>query len=793
MIIMQTVSNPPEKPESARIIKNNRAAKQIPMRKLKAKIKYYISIFSQSLDGSFIKFNLPEDISKNLKNAMYVLTGLLFGLIRLSGSLYPFGLSFFLASGTKQALFAFIGAAVSCIFNINGMMIQFTTLLLMYILRRSFTAGKFNEPRVIRLCESAASALFIRIAQMMPHGFSGQAIFNTLVFVFTCSACTYLFSGIVGTERRTVTGSSYMLCVLSLLFCSVLALSGFSVLGISSSLIAASLFTLIFAKANGAVYGCVSGFICGFAVGSSSMSASLGLSGLISGSFFSSGLLFSPFVFVITAVLSSVYLTGPDVLGSNLFELILSAVIFMFVSGHIPEFFRVTPTKKTAQKLSRPLEKSEFHSISDSLSSLAGTFLKLSEHFRHPSAAETFDIIDDAFTSVCNTCSMSSLCYAKKQTDMNDLKQKVLAVLHENSLSREYLSKLLLEKCIHSEKLCECINKEYTSLAYSHFRANRTGTLASHYSAVSRLIRSTEKQQEENRVHDVHLEKIISKALRQAGIPFTEVFVFGKRTKDIEIHGIQPDRIPCSASDLSAYLSKECKMKISEPDFDISDVSDMVMRLSRKPVISIEYAKTSHAKSDANVNGDTVSFFDVADTHFFYSLISDGMGSGSDAAVTSRLSSIFLEKLLTAGTAKNVSLEMLNSLLLSKNDETFSTVDLLEIDLLNSSACFVKAGAAPSFVLRNTKLYKIASSTPPAGIIDSFSAESTKIPLEKGDVIISVSDGVVQSPDDALWLSELIHIDTKDDPALLAAQILERAKIINAREDDMSVSVVRIK
>ncbi len=790
---MQTASNVPNNPENPRIVKNNRISKQIPFKNLKAKTRSYISAFSKSLDGSFIQFNIPDNIRKKLKNAMYVITGLMFGLIRLTGSMHPFGLSFFSATEGELALYAFLGAALSCVFNINSMMIHFTTLTLMYILRRAFTAGRFNEPRIIRMCESAACSLFIRIAQMTSQSFSGQALLDTLVFVCTCSACTYLFSGVVGAQRKQVSSSSYMLCVLSVLFCTVLALEIIPLSFISLCLVAAVVFTLIFAKTNGALYGCVCGFICGFASSDAALSVSLGTAGLISGSFFSSGLFFSPFLFVITAVLSSVYISGPDVLGKNLPEIIIGALIFVFVSGRISEFFRVVPTKKPAQKLSRPLEKSEFHSVSDSLSSLAGTFLKLSEHFRHPSAAETFDIIDDAFSSVCSTCSMNSLCYAKKQTDMSDIKQKVLAVLHENRLSREYLSKLLLEKCIHSEKLCECINKEYTSLAYSHFRANRTGTLASHYSAISRLIRSTEKQQEENRIHDVHLEKLIAKALRQGGIPFTDVFVFGKRTKDIEVHGIQADRIPCSASELATYLSKECKMKISEPDFDISDVSDMVMHLSRKPVINIEYAKTSHAKSDANVNGDTVSFFDVPDTHFFYALISDGMGSGSDAAVTSRLSSIFLEKLLTAGTAKNVSLEMLNSLLLSKNDETFSTVDLLEIDLLNSSACFVKAGAAPSFVLRASKLYKIASSTPPAGIIDSFSAESTKIPLEKGDVIISVSDGVIQSPDDALWLSELIHIDTKDDPAMLAAQILERAKVLNAREDDMSVSVVRIK
>lgn len=777
----------------ASALKKNRISGKAYKNILRKKISYVMSYFRDSLDGSFVKFTFPENAKKNMKNVFFAVFSLMLGHINLPGNLSPFGIAFFTATSTKISLFSFLGAALSCVFRLDGMMIQFTTIILLYILRRAFTAGRFDEPRTVKMCESALASLFIRIALMTSLPFSYGNVFDTVVFVLTCSACTYLFSGIVGVERKRVSGSSYILCVLSLVFCFVLSLSEFSPFGISLSLIASSVFTLIFAKANGTVYGCVCGFICGFASGGPAISASLGIAGLVSGAFFSGGLLFSPLLFVISGILSSIYLTDFTALSEYLPEFASAAVLFMPISKSIPDFFRVTPPGKPIHKAKKPLEKSEFHTVSDSLSSLAGTFLKLSEHFRYPSAAETFDIIDDAFSDVCSSCSMNSLCYAKKQTDMSDTKQKILAVLHSNSLSQEYLSKLLLEKCIRCDKLCDSINKEYTALAYSHFRANRTGTLASHYSAVSRLIRSTEKQQEENRVHDIHLEKIISKALKKAGVPFSCVFVFGKRTKDVEVHGIHADRIPCSSGQLAKYLSNECALQLSDPDFDISDPSDMVMRLRRVPVISVEYAKSSHAKGSASVNGDTVSYFDTPETGFFYCLISDGMGSGSDAAVTSRLSSIFLEKLLTAGTAKGVGLEMLNSLLLSKNDETFSTVDLLEIDLLNSSACFVKAGAAPSFVLRSSKLYKIASSTPPAGIVDSFNAENTKIPLEKGDVIISVSDGVVQSPDDALWLSELIHIDTEDDPALLAAQIMEKAKVINAREDDMSVSIVRIK
>ena len=117
---------------------------------------------------------------------------------------------------------------------------------------------------------------------------------------------------------------------------------------------------------------------------------------------------------------------------------------------------------------------------------------------------------------------------------------------------------------------------------------------------------------------------------------------------------------------------------------------------------------------------------------------------------------------------------------------------MLEIDKLNATAYFVKAGAAPSFVLRRNHLYKISSETPPVGIIPAFSAESTRFGLEKGDVIFMVSDGVIQSDADAVWLSELISEESDYEPALLASRLIERSKQAGDRNDDASACVIKV-
>ena len=237
-------------------------------------------------------------------------------------------------------------------------------------------------------------------------------------------------------------------------------------------------------------------------------------------------------------------------------------------------------------------------------------------------------------------------------------------------------------------------------------------------------------------------------------------------------------------------MSEKCGILLSEPEF-INDPGGFTMILSRKRKIRLEYSQSARAKGMNEVNGDSVTFFEN-DEDYFYALISDGMGSGRQAALTSRLTSVFIEKLLTTGTHKAVTLELLNNLLLSKNDECFATVDLLEIDLLTGEASFIKAGAAPAYIVRSTKLYKIASSTPPAGIIQGFSAENTRFSLQSGDMILMLSDGIIQTFDENAWLCEMLAFENEDNPARLANRIINKAGKMNIREDDMSCAAIKI-
>lgn len=162
------------------------------------------------------------------------------------------------------------------------------------------------------------------------------------------------------------------------------------------------------------------------------------------------------------------------------------------------------------------------------------------------------------------------------------------------------------------------------------------------------------------------------------------------------------------------------------------------------------------------------------------------MGSGRDAALTSRLAAIYLEKLLCVGADKGDALRMLNKVLMAKKDEVFTTVDLIEIDKLTGEATLVKAGAAPSYLLRGGDCTKLESRTLPAGIMPAVKAEQIRLKLRRGDCLVMLSDGITQNRNYTPAVPRAASAKE------LVTALMRRASAQTECADDMSVAALRI-
>ena len=137
--------------------------------------------------------------------------------------------------------------------------------------------------------------------------------------------------------------------------------------------------------------------------------------------------------------------------------------------------------------------------------------------------------------------------------------------------------------------------------------------------------------------------------------------------------------------------------RLSTPEFSL-DGAYVSAAMHSVPMFGIKSGRYCSAGIRDETSGDSVCSFQNSEG-YFYTLVSDGMGSGREAALTSGISAVFLEKLLMAGCPMKGALEMLNCFIRGSEGECFTTVDLMEADLLTGRARFIKSGAAPSFVI----------------------------------------------------------------------------------------------
>ena len=407
--------------------------------------------------------------------------------------------------------------------------------------------------------------------------------------------------------------------------------------------------------------------------------------------------------------------------------------------------------------------------LAEAFFGVSDMFSKLAEKQKYPSPTEVETLIDKTYAEICEGCALSEMCFAKRKTDMDELKQTLFSVLSKRDVQKEDYGCHMNDKCIRLEKHVDAVNRYYRELASVKASDNRPFLIGAQYAGMARLLKDAGKRNAETQERDELLEKKLSDALKSADIPFSSVYVSASRDKAAVVHGISLDRIPFGANELKKYIYAKLSFRITEPSFDISEKNDYVMSFSRANAYRFEYAHiTKSAKSD-DVNGDTVSFMDGRNS-YFRAIICDGMGSGRDAALSSRLASLFLEKMLDTDTDKGVILELLGNALMSKSGESFSTVDLFEADLLTG---------------------KIFSATPPVGIIPGFTSEITRFNIENEDVIVMVSDGAVPNNEDNVFISELIKIDASKDASAIVKDISDICGELSERNDDISICVIK--
>lgn len=218
-----------------------------------------------------------------------------------------------------------------------------------------------------------------------------------------------------------------------------------------------------------------------------------------------------------------------------------------------------------------------------------------------------------------------------------------------------------------------------------------------------------------------------------------------------------------------------------------------------EPSLRVEVGYASCARHQDLTCGDSFLAAPLEENRYLL-VLSDGMGVGREARRTSHTAVELVKELLAAGFPRELALRLVNTALLLRSPrESFATLDVAVLDLNQGQAEFTKLGACSGFLVRGPRVVTIAPQSLPAGILEDIPLEVTREEIQPGDVLVMVSDGVLEAHRDPKekdrWVVAALKRATETDPQKLAERLLNQAVALagGSPADDMLVAVARLE
>ncbi len=468
-------------------------------------------------------------------------------------------------------------------------------------------------------------------------------------------------------------------------------------------------------------------------------------------------------------------------------------------------------------------QRARLGALAEALAALSRRFNDLSGQLRRPRVAELRRICDEAFADRCARCRDREQCEGTGYPYIREALTALVAALEKDAhVSVDTLPTAFLELCPHAEDIVSDINRRFAHLRETLNKGERSDIFAADYAAMAALLGDAldeDRIESETMGGNRVLADRIYDRLTDQGLTLHGVVVTGREESGRRRVILQGRGLPESAAEtdpLRTALEEICGAPLTAPAVERVEGGDTVLTFAPRARLRTAFSgSTVPASHDTHaplpspltqstpagtytppaVCGDHVALFHSGDA-YFYALISDGMGSGEEASVTSEICATFLEKMLAAGGSAELSLRMLDGYLHAKNTgtdgECSATVDLMELDLIDGRAIFAKSGAAPTYVVREGTVYKLRSRSLPLGILKDTAPEVLRFRMDPGDVVVMVSDGITRGRDDCPWLIDLLSAPIPRSMDKLRRDIIRRA-LSAGSEDDLSAIAIRVE
>ncbi len=354
-------------------------------------------------------------------------------------------------------------------------------------------------------------------------------------------------------------------------------------------------------------------------------------------------------------------------------------------------------------------------------------YLEITENFLNKTGNNNLDIeakISNLYEGYCLNCSSHKSCFKKnKIATYNYL---FLCTTYKGDLKTISLPESLKKFILACPYYKEMILTEKTTIT-----STNNSPIIKHIKSLTNELKTELENNKENALY-YNLESYL--------------ISLGYRIKDYSF-SIKDNLPEISFKVLNASISKINHVLVKQASFFLKhtyacQIQDGIVYLYMQPKIKLTFEHHSLAKENANLSGD--NFYIKRDHNYKYLFaLSDGMGSGYNAFCQSKEILNLVSNMSRLPLDIDTNISLINNVYQMKdNQENYATLDLLQIDCVNKECILYKLGGTNTYLVSGKNLKVLYNNNPPIGVTNI--SDSFRFKVNKGDVIVMLSDGVTE-------------------------------------------------
>lgn len=489
-------------------------------------------------------------------------------------------------------------------------------------------------------------------------------------------------------------------------------------------------------------------------------------------------------------------------------ETVFTAVAFLFFYQVMKIFL-----KEVAREPFSGSNAEEANLIRCRLGDIASSFRKISHMLSNEtpemvnlSEGEMSAAFSELTENMCSSCGRREHCWEKEYYDTCHSAYNLLQIFSEQGqIERKQVPASFRRRCINIDNFLKETNRVMQMASVNMRWQNRLNenrlVFAGQMGEVAEIIDDlslelSERKESSKKLSDVLIQKMEKKRLRIKKISVTDEGSHGRCQKIYMMVKVRRGRC-ITVKQLAEFISEAAGQRFvperNSPELVTTKYS--VIELVEDTRYQLIQGVARRAKEGEPVSGDSYAFIYLDSGQVLMSL-SDGMGSGEKAKEESERMINLLEQMVDTGFGRRSALRMINSVMLMQGDrQLFSSMDLSVIDLYSGICEFIKVGASSTFIKRDKKVECVTSGSLPMGVFPEMDCEGFSRNLFDGDVIVMVTDGVVNRFHHGNeTICDLLSEMDLTNPNAMASEILNEALDMpgEVQQDDMTVLVCTV-